>query len=166
MGFDLHGRAPIVPKKNVKQINSIHKKIQQVQTDTEMDTDDKHTKVWAYQQTIEELSPGIYFRNNVWWWRPLWMYISDLCKDILTEKDMTSGTFNDGHFISKAKSKKIAKRIQEEERSGSLDLYCTSYNLEQKALPKDDWRNGYPFSVENALEFAKFAEHSGGFAIF
>ena len=89
MGFDLHGRAPIVPKKNVKQINSIHKKIQQVQTDTEMDTDDKHTKVWAYQQTIEELSPGIYFRNNVWWWRPLWMYISDLCKDILTEKDMT-----------------------------------------------------------------------------
>ena len=166
MGFDVYGKAPIVPKQNVKEINSLHRKIQQVQTDPDMDTADKHEKVWAYEQTIETLSPGIYFRNNIWWWRPLWMYISDICSDILTEKDMKTGTFNEGHFISKAKSKKIAKRIREEEKSGNLDLYCTSYNLERTSLPKDDWRASYPFSVENALEFAKFAEHSGGFAIF
>ena len=166
MGFDLYGKAPIVPKENVKKINSIHKQIKLVQSDPDMDTADKHEKVWAYEQTIEALSPGIYFRNNVWWWRPLWMYVSDLCNDFLTEKDMTSGTFNDGHFISKAKSKKIARRIREKERSGDLDLYCTSYNLERNDLDKDDWRSNYPFSVENALEFAKFADHSGGFAIY
>ena len=22
--------------------------------------------------------PGYYFRNNVWWWRPLWEYICDV----------------------------------------------------------------------------------------
>ena len=166
MGMDLYGKAPLTPKQNVKEINSIRKKIQQVISDPEMDTADKDELRWAHEEDIEKLSPGIYFRNSIWWWRPLWMYTSDLCKDILTEKDMSSGTFNEGHFISKTKSKRIAKRIQEEASSGRLDLYCTSYNLEQKELPKDDWRNGYPFSVENALEFATFAEHSGGFAIY
>jgi len=166
MGFDLYGKAPIVPRENVKKINSIHKQIKLVQSDPDMDTADKHEKVWAYEQTIEALSPGTYFRNNVWWWRPLWMYVTDLCSDILTEKDITSGTFNDGHFISKLKSKKIAKRIREAERSGNLDLYCTSYNLERHDLDENDWRSNYPFSVENALEFATFADHSGGFAIF
>ena len=53
MGFDVYGKAPIVPKQNVKEINSLHRKIQQVQTDPDMDTADKHEKVWAYEQTIE-----------------------------------------------------------------------------------------------------------------
>ena len=166
MGFDLHGKAPQTPKQNVKEINSIRRKIEQVISDPEMDTEDKSTKIWAYEETIEQLSPGIYFRNNNWWWRPLWMYVIDICKDIVTEKDMTSGSFNDGHLISKLKSKRIAKRIRDSEASGDLDLYCTTYNLEQKELPKDDWRNGYPFSVENALEFATFSDHSGGFQIY
>ena len=50
MGFDLYGKAPIVPKENVKKINSIHKQIKLVQSDPDMDTADKHEKVWAYEQ--------------------------------------------------------------------------------------------------------------------
>ena len=31
---------------------------------------------------------GEYFRNNVWWWRPLWNYVSVECSDIITKKDI------------------------------------------------------------------------------
>ena len=166
MGFDLYGKAPTVPRVNIKEINSIQKKIDKITNDKDLDTSERHEKIWAHEQAIDQLSPGTYFRNNIWWWRPLWMYTCDLCKDLLKEKDMTSGTFNDGHFISKAKAKRIAKRIRDANTSGDLDKYCTVYNQQQAELPKDDWRNGYPFSVANALEFATFCEASGGFAIY
>jgi len=29
---------------------------------------------------------GEYFRNNVWWWRPLWDWTYEQCQDIITQK--------------------------------------------------------------------------------
>ena len=34
---------------------------------------------------------GHYFRNNVWFWRPLWQLICEECDDILTKKQMERG---------------------------------------------------------------------------
>ena len=44
------------------------------------------------------LNPDKYFRNNVWWWRPLWDYVCNTCYDILSEKDMNAGSYNDYNF--------------------------------------------------------------------
>ena len=39
---------------------------------------DKDTKLretyWLEKDDYEKQNPGIYFRNNCWWWRPLWNY--------------------------------------------------------------------------------------------
>ena len=48
----------------------------------------------------EEKNKGVYFRNNVWWWRPLWGYVNVVC-DCLTDKDFIGGTDNSGYKISK-----------------------------------------------------------------
>ena len=54
---------------------------------------------------------GEYFRNNVWWWRPLWNYVSIECSDIITKKDIERGHFNDCHLITETKAKQIADRL-------------------------------------------------------
>ena len=54
---------------------------------------------------------GEYFRNNVWWWRPLWQYVAVECSDIITDKDVQAGGFNDCHLINESKAKQIADRL-------------------------------------------------------
>ena len=54
---------------------------------------------------------GEYFRNSVWWWRPLWDYVCDVCRDILTKKDKDAGHYNDGHRIDSHKAAQIAERL-------------------------------------------------------
>ena len=81
---------------------------------------------------------GEYFRNNVWYWRPLWSYICNECDDILTIKEAEGGSYNDGLKITKSKAEKIAKRIQERIDDGSVDLHKAGYDgtVEQiKVIP-------------------------------
>lgn len=54
---------------------------------------------------------GEYFRNNVWWWRPLWQYVAVECSDIITDKDVKAGGYNDCHLINESKAKQIADRL-------------------------------------------------------
>ena len=54
---------------------------------------------------------GHYFRNNVWYWRPLWQLICEECDDILTEEQMASGSYNDGVEVSAEQAMKIFKRL-------------------------------------------------------
>jgi hypothetical protein len=138
---------------------------------------------------------GEYFRNNVWWWRPLWEYISKTCDDILTSDDRVAGGFNDGCRISKDKAEKIAKRLSklikdgdtkewEVTRAKTLDMLpdekcdlCDGTGI-RKDMEVNDGCNKchgkgtvrplitwYPFSVDNVKEFIEFAENSGGFKI-
>ena len=72
---------------------------------------------WAIDQreawmSWQQNTPGAYFRNNVWYWRPLWNFVCEVCDDILTQKDMEKGMENSGHVISKTKAKKIASRLR------------------------------------------------------
>ena len=65
-----------------------------------------------YGMNATSKEEGDYFRANVWWWRPLWQYVSITCEDILTENDMERGSYNDGHRISKTKANRIASRLK------------------------------------------------------
>jgi hypothetical protein len=138
---------------------------------------------------------GEYFRNNVWWWRPLWEYVAENCSDVLTEEDVYEGSLNDGHLISEEKALKIAAKLKELIASGKTKAYEEERKKYLESLPdevcdlchgtgvrNDDVVKGtcnkcdgkgkvrpletwYPFSVENVEEFAEFCEESGGFEI-
>ena len=33
-------------------------------------------KDWEKYNDWQEENSGVYFRNNVWWWRPLWNFVT------------------------------------------------------------------------------------------
>ena len=136
-----------------------------------------------------------YFRNNVWWWHPLWDYVCDVCEDILTEEDMHAGHFNEGHEIDEDKARRIAQRLFELIEEGKVQKYSVDYKERLNRLPDEGceicsgtgkrndefvkgqcnackgkgevrpFQTNYPFDIENVRKFAEFCRDSGGFEI-
>ena len=121
MGFDLSGMNPnfTTPEPTLPPWN------------------ERTDKDWKRYTDWQEENSGVYFRNNVWWWRPLWMFVSEACSDILTDKDIEMGSFNGGHKISKTKARRIAGRINKLNRNGSLNEYVNGRNQIIKELPDE-----------------------------
>jgi hypothetical protein len=123
--------------------------------------DDYMKSRWEWQDATD----GAYFRNNVWFWRPLWSYVCSVCYDILSDKDMRGGDFNDGYMISRTKAKKIASKLRKMLENGHVELVEAEYKLDQDQLPEGDFEKSYPFNTDNVREFERFCEKSGGFEI-
>lgn len=100
MGFDVSGVNPIIKSEQPKTPDW------DTATQEEKDAYFKADSKWNLE------NPGYYFRNNVWWWRPLWNYVYETCGDILTNDDYNSCTYNDGHEIIEEKALMIAERLK------------------------------------------------------
>ena len=120
MGFDLYGLNPKgdIPKPVI----------------TDWEDKKQSDDFFKYQDE----TPGSYFRTNVWYWRPLWQYVTVACDDILTGKDMERGEYNDGHRISKTKANRIASRLKKLDKDGSIMKYESEYKTYLKSLPRED----------------------------
>ena len=149
MGFDLSGLNPNVSRPEPE-----------LPPFTERTDDD-----WGTYHAWQEENCGVYFRNNVWWWRPLWSYVCSVCYNILSDKDIEQGSWNDGHKISKTKADKIAERLRKCLKDGHVELTEAKYKQDQGQLPDDDWNKSYPFYSDNVRQFERFCQKSGGFEI-
>ena len=111
MGFDLSGMNPNVsgPQPELPPMGK--------------DWGDKEKKMYSEYEAWQDENCGVYFRNNVWWWRPLWHFVTATCDNILTEGDMESGSMNDGHKISKTKAVKVANKLHSMIKSGEVKKY-------------------------------------------
>ena len=123
MGFDLNGLNPIINIKYSEEYNDIMNKYgKDGWLDWSMDIpDETKNKYFELKDQFQEENPGEYFRNNVWFWRPLWSFVCDNCSDFLTEKDMDKGNYNDCAKISKTKAVKIAKRLSKLIADGTVN---------------------------------------------
>lgn len=83
---------------------------------------------------------GEYFRNNVWWWRPLWDYVYSVCSDILTDEERHKGCYNDGYEIQADKAKEICRVLSIELESGRTREYAMQYDIDKALLPKQKCR--------------------------
>ena len=169
MGFDLYG---IKPQENTEKPEILNQSFIDV-------AEDIQEEFWIAQDEYEHQNPGVYFRLNVWTWRPVWTFVYGSCDDILTQKDYDSGQFNDGHRISKTKATRIAKRLQKLDKLGILEAYeCEvkgyvktakqenkKLEVSEKYGDKYNWASEYPFYRDHVVEFALFCEQSGGFTI-
>ena len=95
-------------------------------------------KDWERYHNWQDDNCGIYFRNNVWWWRPLWMFVSESCSNILTDKDIEGGSWNDGHKISKTKAGKIARKLYKLIETDQVKAYESKYKRELDSLEQVD----------------------------
>jgi len=123
MGFDLYGENPIVNKVYPSRYDEI---LKQYGKDGWLDWNkdipqEVKDEYYELKDNYETENPGSYFRNNVWWWRPLWNFVCESCDDFLTDKDMGKGDSNSGYKISKTKAIKISKRLFEELANGNVD---------------------------------------------
>ena len=78
---------------------------------------------------------GEYFRNNVWWWHPLWDYCCQTCPEITLR--VTNGHDNSGDGLGSVSSRKLGLRIQELIKNGSAEKYITEYYDHLNALPDE-----------------------------
>ena len=136
---------------------------------------------------------GSYFRNNCWWWRPLWNYCHHVAPDLIDEDLFSSGGYNDGAGLDASGAVKLAIILETKLAEGHTKHWENEYNLYLESLPDDDcsicnnnnrgyskkkdcnscdgkgtqenWAKHYPFGVENVENFAKFLVDSGGFEI-
>ena len=128
MGFDLSGMNPNMsrPRPEIPPYQTMK------------DWSDEEKGMYADYEKWQEENSGVYFRNNVWWWRPLWHFVTGACDDILTEKDAEGGSWNDGHKISKTKASKIAERLYDLIKDGKVKEYEEGYKKHIASLEQVD----------------------------
>jgi len=179
MGFDIHGLDPVMreisedkyPTYTKYSKLEFKKRIDLFKTDSKLE--DKYLDEYRLR---EKENCGMYFRNNCWWWRPLWNYVCGSCEDILDDDDMNGGSFNDGHEITEEKASAIAKRLFKLIANGDAKGYEDYHRAESlKAQIENEgkgmgdegynWADSYPFDVDNVRHFATFCSESGGFTI-
>jgi protoheme ferro-lyase len=102
MGFDLYGLKPKLKSKE-PNINWDKKP-----------TEKERNEYFKAREKFEEENPGHYFRNNVWWWRPLAQYVLQLMGNEFTEDEKASWHHNDGFEVSEEQARKIADRLEQE----------------------------------------------------
>jgi len=100
---------------------------------------------------------GEYFRNNVWWWRPLWTFICEVVSEI-DDNDAERGCFNDGYIIKGSKHKAIKEKL--EKALNNPKAYEEFITLLKKRVGKN-----YPFDWENVKQFKEFVDNNEGFEI-
>jgi hypothetical protein len=71
---------------------------------------------------------GEYFRNNVWWWRPLWDYCCDVATDIIGEELAENGHYNSGEGLNAEAAERLGNRLKDEIYSGRTYQYQQDYN--------------------------------------
>tara|TARA_R100000501_G_C2604250_1_gene100493 strand:+ start:408 stop:1031 length:624 start_codon:yes stop_codon:yes gene_type:complete len=160
----------------------------------ELDADEKlkeqYHKEW---DEYEEINVGYYFRNNCWWWRPLWNYCYHVAPDIIDDDLFDSGHSNSGRGLDDGDSKLLGERLLKEIESGNTTKYQAEYQQHLDDLPDDNcmrcnnnnhgdykkkeckhcnktgksknFNKHYPFDVDNVKKFAHFCMECGGFEI-
>ena len=168
MGMDVHG---LNPKENktfdefpvLKEMASM--KFEDKWKILDKDEEKRET-YWKQKDEFEKANRGIYFRNNCWWWRPLW----DYCYHIDSLNLISGGTYEAGHSNSGAglndeDAKLLGALLLTEIANGRTIKYQAEYQQKMNDLDEDDFSRHYPFDVDNVKDFALFCLESGGFEI-
>ena len=140
MGFDLYGVNPKIKAGSKKP----------TEVDFQKASNAELKKYFEAERKYRHANMGIYFRNNVWWWRPLANLVEHLCF-FLNDKQKSHLHSNDGYEYDEATALKIAKTLEEfvksdvakrtEAKHKEMMAKATAHNkkvdLKMKALKMD-----------------------------
>ena len=168
MGMDIYGKNPIENKKKsdfpmLVKVDKLEKKEEWKERRELIDT--QSDNYWKERNEYENANKGIYFRNNCWWWRPLWNYCYHVADDIISEELYESGHSNSGAGLNAKNAEWLGERLLDELSEGNTIEYQARYQQMIGDLDDDDFNKEYPFDVDNVKAFAEFCIESGGFEI-
>lgn len=79
---------------------------------------------------------GGYFRNNLWYWRPLWSYClhkhGDLCDKV------EGAQYNDGDGLDADDARTLGERLLADVADGTVAAYKADYDAALASLPLED----------------------------
>lgn len=78
---------------------------------------------------------GEYFRNNVWWWRPLWDYCELIAPNLCGE---VKGHYNDGDGLDADGAAELSAILLAELESGRTASYRNAYYADLSRLPRSE----------------------------
>ena len=78
---------------------------------------------------------GTYFRNNVWWWRPLAEYVLNYTK-VIPEHEQESWQYNDCTEVSKQNAEMIAQQLDHLIKVGHTKQFEKDYEKTRKKIEK------------------------------
>ena len=125
MGFDLYGMNPHNPNKAIKP------KMDWDSQPTREETDKYFKEKSKYQEEVV----GDYFRNNVWWWRPLANYVIKYT-GCVEEEDAQMWGENSGHEVDDETAKQIHNQLQVLIESGHTKKFEADYEKERLKAEK------------------------------
>ena len=179
MGMDVYGKNP-KQNKPMSDFPVYYKYRQMEEQDTaenesidgfkqkwkELDADHRlREQYYKESSEYERANVGHYFRNNCWWWRPLWNYCYHIADDIISEEVFENGHSNSGEGLDDKGAKLLGNRLLQQIREGKTIEYQAEYQQYLDDLPDNDFDKHYPFDIDNVKEFAEFCIESGGFEI-
>ena len=119
MGFDLRGLNP----KKAKYKSPSHDLYKQ-------DQDKFFKELEKYQN-----QKGTYFRNNVWWWRPLAKYVILFTQCVPKDEEQCWG-YNDNHIVQEEDAKQIAKQLRYLIKTGHTKNFAREWEAKRKKIEK------------------------------
>lgn len=81
---------------------------------------------------------GKYFRNNAWWWRPLWDYCAKVAPQVITPELHKAGHYNDGAGPERQGALALADVLEAELKSGKTRVYAADYEARQNGTPDEE----------------------------
>ena len=78
---------------------------------------------------------GEYFRNNVWWWHPLWGMVESLYPALV--ENVTGGHYNEGDGLDEEGASALAYLLFADLDSGRITAFVDQYEETRKNLPME-----------------------------
>jgi len=78
---------------------------------------------------------GTYFRNNVWWWRPLADYVLRYTK-VIPENEHEHWGYNDCYEVSQENAEMISQQLDHLVKSGHCKTYADQFEKNRKIIEK------------------------------
>ena len=125
MGFDIYGMNPYNPNKAIKP------KLDWDKPTTEEERKEHFKKLDEYEKEVV----GDYFRNNVWWWRPLASYVIKFT-GCIDESDHEYWGENGGHEVDDETAKQIHNQLMVLIESGHTKKFEDDYEKERLKAEK------------------------------
>ena len=126
MGMDVYGIDPKLKPGSKKPDMPDFRDLSDEERDVYFDA------VYEYETN----NPGVYFRANIWTWRPLWQYACDLMHDVYSDEDVAGGSVNSGYAITKANAMVLSDRLNMAIEENAHHMYERDYKAMQDALPQ------------------------------
>ncbi len=97
-------------------------------------------KYFEDKQKYEDENVGVYFRNNVWWWRPLANYIREKIKDEDWFNDEVAQRLHDnsGFQFTEEQALCIKRHLDKGLRSGEVSKLAKQNKVEMKIAEKNN----------------------------